>query len=118
MTYYELNKDRINERRNKQCICECGETFKYRNKTEHLKTDRHFKRLDPEWKEKQHDKKLERARENYANNKENGIAWHQLNAEKHREIARKYYENHKKEIRLKQNERYQSTNRLITLKNT
>jgi hypothetical protein len=44
-TRYEVNKDKINERQNTKCNCECGTSYTLRNKSTHFKSTRHQQHL-------------------------------------------------------------------------
>ena len=44
--YKEINKEYIKERQNKRCNCECGNSYNYNNKSQHIKTLKHCKLIE------------------------------------------------------------------------
>ena len=44
--FKEINKEYIKERQNKRCNCECGNSYNYNNKSQHIKTLKHCKLIE------------------------------------------------------------------------
>lgn len=39
--YYQKNKQKVLEKKNKKCICECGGSYTNANKSKHIKSKKH-----------------------------------------------------------------------------